>query len=350
MSKIVRPHSVTRRQFLLGFSLVASSAIAVACGQEPKGSAVSALPTPAAPTRIVAVPTPLPAPSPMDPISLGQVQLVATIAMGSYKPIGVTVDERMNLFVIDMTPRVSKFDSSGRMVTAWGGSGSNDGEFFLTDAGFLGSNIASDQQGNVYIPDTGNARIEKFDGSGRFLLAWGSRGTGKGQFMYPHGVAVDRQRDIVYVADTNNGRIQVFDTAGHFLALWGGGISQPIDIAVGSGGNLLIVDLGQVRILRFDSTGRPLAQWGGYGTRDGQFAQPLSCAVDGQGNLYVADTGNHRIQQFDSNGQFIAQWGNRGSDEGQFLYPTGVAVDGQGAVFIADSGNHRVLKFHSMGG
>lgn len=288
----------------------------------------------------------------MDPAPLGSMELVSTIAIGVglQKPIGVTIDEQMNLSVIDMTPRLSTFDASGRMIAAWGGSGSNDGEFFLTDAVFLGNNIASDQAGNLYVPDTGNARIQKFDRSGRFLLSWGSRGTDKGQFSYPHGVAVDRQRGIVYVADTNNGRVQVFDTAGQFLAVWGGGISRPMDIAVESGGNLLIVDLGQFRILRFDSAGRSLAQWGGYGTGDGQFVQPLSNAVDRHGNLYVADRGSHRIQTFDSNGQFVTRWGNRGSGDGQFSSPTGVAVDGQGNVFVVDSGNHRVRKFRPVGG
>jgi hypothetical protein len=61
------------------------------------------------------------------------------------------------------------------------------------------------------VADAGNDRIQKFDGSGNFLLAWGSEGSGNGQFNLPHGVAVDAAGNL-YVADNFNHRIQKFTT------------------------------------------------------------------------------------------------------------------------------------------
>jgi len=66
-----------------------------------------------------------------------------------------------------------------------------------------------DSSGNVYVADTGNHRIQKFNASGEFLAKWGSEGTGDGQFDCPYGVAVDSNGN-VYVADMGNDRIQKF--------------------------------------------------------------------------------------------------------------------------------------------
>jgi DNA-binding beta-propeller fold protein YncE len=69
--------------------------------------------------------------------------------------------------------------------------------------------VAVDGGGNVYVADTDNHRIQKFDSNGNFITKWGSRGLGNGEFRSPSGVAVDAQ-GFVYVADTGNNRIQKF--------------------------------------------------------------------------------------------------------------------------------------------
>ena len=60
--------------------------------------------------------------------------------------------------------------------------------------------------GNVYVVDTGNHRIQKFDGNGTFLCAWGNRGKSEGQLNFPYGIAVDKE-GCVYVVDSGNNRI-----------------------------------------------------------------------------------------------------------------------------------------------
>jgi sugar lactone lactonase YvrE len=114
--------------------------------------------------------------------------------------------------------------------------------------------------GNVYVADTGNDRIQKFDNNGTFLTGWGSSGTGNGLFSGPSGVTVDGSGH-VFVADTNNNRIQKFDGSGTFLTAWG---------TTGAG--------------------------------NGQFQFPFGAATDGSGNVYIAEYGNNRIQRFDASG------------------------------------------------
>ena len=163
--------------------------------------------------------------------------------------------------------------------------------------------LTTDQEGNVYVSDTSNARIQKFQADGQPLLKWGRDGSFDGAFFFPRGVAVDFVGNI-YVADESNNRIQKFDARGSFLT-----------------------------------------KWGREGRGPGQFKSPWGIACDALGNVYVVDSGNHRIQKFEGNGTFLCSFGNRGKTEGQVNFPYGIAVDKEGCVFVADSGNNRVLKY-----
>jgi tripartite motif-containing protein 71 len=73
--------------------------------------------------------------------------------------------------------------------------------------------VAVDSQGNVFVVDNNNERIQKFTSSGSFITKWGSQGFGNGQFESAEGVAVDSQGN-VFVADTDNERIQKTQTLG----------------------------------------------------------------------------------------------------------------------------------------
>jgi DNA-binding beta-propeller fold protein YncE len=69
--------------------------------------------------------------------------------------------------------------------------------------------IFVDKNGFIYIADSGNNRIQKFDNSGQFIAKWGGEGAGDGQLNYPSGIVID-SRGYVYVAERDNNRIQVF--------------------------------------------------------------------------------------------------------------------------------------------
>ena len=97
---------------------------------------------------------------------------------------------------------------------SWGGEGDRPSQF----DGPRGLGI--DPAGNIYVADTDNSEIKKFDNDGNFLDKWNSEGTGPGQLKRPSDVAIDSGGNI-FVADTGNSRIQKFDSAGTFLLEWG---------------------------------------------------------------------------------------------------------------------------------
>jgi hypothetical protein len=133
--------------------------------------------------------------------------------------------------------------------------------------------------------------------------AWGSRGSGPGQFSQPKGVAVDAAGH-VYVADYGNSRVQEYTTDGAFITQWGspgsgnGQFSNLWGIAVGAYGHVYTTQIGPSQIQEFTSDGTFVSRWGSNGSGPGQFNQPLGLAVDGAGNIFVVDTGNNRIQKF----------------------------------------------------
>ena len=231
--------------------------------------------------------------------------------------------------------------------TKWGSSGASSSQFnFPTGISVDGSN-------NVYVLDTNNHRVQKFDTNGTYITQWGSFGTGNSQFKTPFGIMVDGSN--VYVADTYNSRIQKFDTNGTYITQWGSkgnGNGQfndgPFDIAKDTGGNFYVIDPNSAppRVQKFDTNGTYITQWGSSGSGNGQFNNPLGIALDSSNNVYVADTNNNRVQMFDTSGTYITQWGSSGSGNGQFNGPL-IEIDSSNNIFIADNNNNRIQKFDS---
>ncbi|MDH5669162.1 MAG: 6-bladed beta-propeller, partial [Nitrospira sp.] len=275
---------------------------------------------------------------------------------------GLCVDQQGALFVVDNgNNRIQKFDNAGNFIILWGNFGAANANFHNP------TGMACDGKGDVWVVDTNNHRVQKFDGKlGGYLMKFGTRGNGEGQFNAPWGIAVDRVRGFVYVVDSANFRVQKFDMSGEFIMAWGsfgsgdGQFYFPRGVAVDqSDGSVYVVDMGNHRIQKFDTSTNVLPQlltkWGGsaeaghassaLAREAGQLRSPWGIAVDGAGDVYVTDTGNHRVEKFDREGNFIAQWGGFGNSDGQFNFPYGIAVDAKGSVFVVDSGNTRVQQF-----
>jgi DNA-binding beta-propeller fold protein YncE len=199
------------------------------------------------------------------------------------------------------------FGSLGEGVASMfeGGKGTEDGEFDSP------TGIAVDGNGNVFVADTGNGRIEKFSSTGAFLSTIGTTGSGRGQFAQPNGIAIDRAGNI-YVAEAGNHRVQKLAPDGTFIAEWKGpelGFYGPRRIAICQDDSIYVVDQGHNRIVKFGPDGEVLASWGSKGGGAGEFNDPTSVVVDPATNkVYVADPCNKRIQVFDSNGKFLAKW------------------------------------------
>jgi hypothetical protein len=270
-------------------------------------------------------------------------------------PSRAATDSAGNVYASDTgNHRIQKFNSSGTFITKWGAtflglpvSGTGDGEFNLP------AGVATDSSSNVYVADTTNNRVQKFNSTGGFLTKWGTSGSGNGQFTLPQGIATDSS-DNVYVADTGNNRIQKFSSTGAFITAWGsagsgdGQFNAPSGVAVDSSGSVYVADAGNNRIQKFSSSGTFITEWGSAGAGNGQFGATttLDVATGSHDNVIVADSGNNRIQKFRPSGTFITTWGSLGAGTSQFNGPSGVAVASTDHVYVVDRANNRIQKFH----
>ncbi|MCX8093047.1 MAG: T9SS type A sorting domain-containing protein [Candidatus Goldbacteria bacterium] len=244
--------------------------------------------------------------------------------------------------------RIQKYSLNSEFILLWGQYGKEPGMFISP------SSVAISRDGNyIYVVDTANNRIQKFTSSGEFLTLWGgpNYGTVNGMFASPSCIAVNFEngQDFIYVADTGNNRIQKFDSYGNWISNITG-FNNPQGITADYNFNYLYVaDTGNNKIKKYDIRGNLIQEWGGYGITPGKFRYPRDLAVDKNNKIYVADGLNYRIQKFTSEGVFELLWGSKGSNNGQFLDHFGVAVDNDNNVYVADAGNNRIQKFTENG-
>ena len=204
--------------------------------------------------------------------------------------------------------------------------------------------MAVDAQGNLYVVDKGNHRIQKIDANGAFVATWGGEGSEEGKFKDPHGIAVDKDGS-VFVADTWNHRVQKFDANGKFIKAWNATDQSfwgPRAVAVGPDGRVYVSDTGNKRVVYFSNDGIQIDSWGGDGSGPGQLIEPVGITVMENGVVVVADTGNRRLQFFDGDGGFESEWKVFGWEE--FYTEPYLAVDGE-AIYVTDSHHHRFARY-----
>lgn len=261
------------------------------------------------------------------------------------------------------TPTPKSTETCSYSRTAFWGTGErctsvNDPGIFLTPCG-----MAIDSSGDIYTTDIGNNRIVKYDPNGTQLAAWGSGGvncsdfgTGDGQFHSPFGISIDGA-GFIYVLDSYNERVQKFDSSFNYILQWPLGDGYHHGIAVDVPGNVYTVNKETSIIQKFDQYGNNILEWGAYGSGDGEFISPSMIAVNKSGTfVYVSDTGNNRIQKFDFNGNYLTQWGGFTAPDGISPFgwpvtcsPFGIAVDSYGDVYVCDSSNLMIKKYDENG-
>jgi len=184
------------------------------------------------------------------------------------------------------------------------------------------TDVAWDAQGNTYISDGYiNSRVAKVDKNGVWLKSWGEPGSGPGQFNTPHSIAVDAQGE-VYVADRGNRRIQVFDGDGKFLRQITIDVPVPPDARPAIGPKptattgtmapgapwaicitpppnqvLYSADAYPGRIYKLSLDGKVLGMLGESGKLPGQFGWIHEIACPSENTLYVAELLNWRVQK-----------------------------------------------------
>lgn len=214
--------------------------------------------------------------------------------------------------------------------------------------------IAIAPDGNIYVVDSENNRVQIFNSGGQFIKTFGTKGKGNGQFRTPFGIAIGADSRL-FITDSKNGRIQVFDKDGGILYSFGrdgssdSELSYPMGIALDDQERVFVADSGNSRIAVFTIDGLFLNNIGTKGNGADQLYEPTAVATSIDGRVWITDTGNNRVQLFDTKGKYLASIGSQGSERNSFLKPTGVAIDPSGKVIVVDSGNSRLHVLNSKG-
>ncbi|MGE5282164.1 MAG: DUF6531 domain-containing protein [Chloroflexota bacterium] len=299
-------------------------------------------------------------------------------------------------FTIDFEGHIWVADSANNRVQEWQipGYAPKHSSIYLSSFGAEGAgaaqlshpaDVAVDGEGNLWIADKLNHRIEEFDEAGEFIAAFGKNvnqtavqaqgseaeknlctaasedtcqageaGSADGQLNRPSSVAIDAKGNL-WIADKLNHRIEEFSPTGEYLAKFGsagagnGQLSQAEGIAIDAKGNIWVADTYNGRVQEFNGSGEFIKVVGSYGTGEGQMGEPTGIDIGPGGNVWIADWQDNRVEEFDGAGKFIRQFGTQGAENGQFVHPDGLAINDKGQLWVADEGNDRVQAFTERG-
>jgi len=217
---------------------------------------------------------------------------------------GLKIDSDGNLWATDVGAHVVvKLNPAGEVLLTLGtrGQAGEWNEAAGTRLMNQPNDVAIAANGDVFVvqghtPGTrGDARVLKFDRTGRFIKSWGGKGTAPGQFDVAHGAAIDA-KGLLWVMDRENQRIQVFDGDGAFVReMKYKGL--PCSVAIGRDAVYMVNGFAG-QLLRLDLAGKVLAATGKPGTALGEFGEAHFLAISPNGDLYVADSVNGALVKF----------------------------------------------------
>lgn len=258
------------------------------------------------------------------------------------KPRSVAVGPNDDVFAVDMTGRVQRFDSSGRYLSFW--------QMPETERG-RPKGMGQDGNGLIIVLEPHYARVNHFTPEGKLAFQWGMRGEEPGKLTFPRAVACHSSGDLFVTEFQQVERVQRFLPAGKGLALAfgragdeAGAFNRPEGIGIDRRDRVFVADSCNHRIQVFDDSGRWTGEYGKPGSGAGELSYPYDVKIDAEGNQFVCEFGNSRIQVFDPEFQSVEIIGGPGSALGQFSNPWSLALDSKGNLWVADSGNHRIQK------
>lgn len=271
-----------------------------------------------------------------------------------FRANGVALDGSGNVWALegdglnggDNYHRVFKYNPDGTLAERWGAEGANGSEG--NDPGEFSwpSDIVASGS-DVYVADSNNRRIQKYDGTDWTVVGGPAAG-----FDYPSGIAVSGGD--LYVADSSYGTSKVWRLASGSwtdLGLPGqveGDFAQ--DVTVDGSGNVFVSvgNSSNSRILKRTASDGSWTEVVSHGEGDGQVDYPRSLTY-ANGHLFVADTNNERIQKLSEAGAFVTKWGGGEYPPlcpGEVVDPEGIAASADGnEVYVADRLGFGITKF-----
>ena len=321
-------------------------------------------------------------PVPSSPVYASQFGSKGTGNGQFVNPHGVEIAKNGNLDVVDTSNnRIEEFSKSGKYETQFGTLGAGNAQLNSPNAMAVDSkgNIWVADTGNNRIEKFNEKReftavfgYGVSNGEAKFQICTvsckaGLAGSGAGQFKEPKGIAIAANGN-VYVSDSANNRIEEFNEKEEFIIAFGFGVSNgeakfetctvscsagiagsgsgqfnlPREVAVAPNGNVWVVDFNNSRVEGFNEKDQYLLQAGSKGTGNGQFKEPSGIAIDSAGNVWITDSVNNRVQELAPSGAFLGVFGGQGTGNGQYEEPWGIAVTSTGNIYVVDAKNSRV--------
>ena len=216
--------------------------------------------------------------------------LVRSIGEGFCGPLfGVAFDLKGNIWVADTNRKeIANMSQNGQHLrTICNASGENRLEYPM--------GVSISPEGMIYICNYGNHHVTVHD-EGKFLISFGSKGSGPGCFNEPRDVTVS-SHGLVYVTDEGNKRVCVCSKEGTFKRDFKTKYA-PTCIAATSDNHLVITSLLSRIVMVYTLEGELVHEFGGKGSDLGRFNGPWGICVDGDGLVYVAEWENKRVQVF----------------------------------------------------
>jgi DNA-binding beta-propeller fold protein YncE len=219
---------------------------------------------------------------------------------GQFKfPYGIATDDQGNVYVADLyNGNISIFDAKGKFIDYFA-------KKTMTDKKIDTPAALRVIDKKVYLTDIQTNKAYVFDLDGKLLLEVGKPGMGDGELNAPNGITADAEGNI-YVVDTGNQRVQIFDNNGKFVKIINGSNNgkgesifvNPRGIGIDDRGIMYVVSNLTHMVYGFDKDGKKVFQLGGMGENNGQFSLPNGLFIDQNGDVLITDTMNLRVQIF----------------------------------------------------